>query len=446
MLDWLRKEAAVFAQGGDGFIPGYVPSRLTGAQLEELVGQGRLDGDGFAYGVGNAIVPLKTPALIRCISLFSGLLAQVITDGGLRIVDVRTGEKVDNARSRAIMRLCTERPNPYDAAFGFWEGVASDLLTHSNAVLRVDPGPMGRPAALHRAAQSDIQIHPVEGGPDYVYWLRDWASTIGAQQTVPRQRVVHAYWGSLLPVTGGGYGEASARLARPVLRLMRQAVATAEEAERYVLEYFRSSANKAPFAITVGTKDLTHDQRMEARGAFARRQSGRLPMVFGRNTTITPLDTRAQGSDTKDLRDFQIEEISRVFGCPAPLIGMQVTSWGAGIAELGRFAYRFGVKQFEQRLLGAMARTLLPEGQRFETDPLSITRSDPASLTAFAQAALGGPNNPGFGSVREVRRAVGWPRDIDGEIPVYTMGGGDAPDGEGNDDPSEPDRPIPGGE
>ena len=123
-------------------------------------------------------------------------------------------------------------------------------------------------------------------------------------------------------------------------------------------------------------------------------------------------------------------EVARLYGVPAPLVGQAASTWGSGIAELGRFAYRFGLQQHLDRFLAALSQRLLDRGYLFEIDPISIVRADPAALQAFLASALGGPNNPPWMTVPEARRWSGLPREPDGEYPEYQQqvnGGGSAP-------------------
>ena len=410
---------------------GFVPSELTLAQLDALVEQGYSPQDGV-WGVevgGGITVPYATPALIRCVTLQASLIAQVVTEGGLRVVDEVTGDRADPTRQvRRAMALLTRSPDGRQHAFGFIESVAGDLLSYSNAMVRVvrSGGPEGLPVSLHRQAQVDADTRETEG--DYVYLTRDWEDMAGATRPVARRDMAHAYWGSLLPSSGGGYSRS--RLAVPVLRLMRSTLRIGKQAEGFVLEYFKSGANLAPYAVISGDAKLSADQRKEAADMLHRRR-GRRALVLSKGSQVQALTERAQRSDTLQLRDFEIAEISRIYGVPGTLMNLSgaASNWGTGVAELSRGFVKFGLGPQLSRLLAAFTKALLPPGLRFEYDPFMLTRGDPAALAPLAQAMLGGPNNPAFGTVSEARRTVGMPREPDGPLPVYdpagAMGGDD---------------------
>ena len=433
---------------GGGFNPEFVPSQANLAQLEQYaLDGGTFDQGGFGLGVGGAVLPYRSPVLMRCITLLSALMAQLITRGGLRVVEIATGRTASantaSAPGRA-MQLLTESPDGVQHAYGFVEACAADLLLYGNALIRVGRG-MSLPASLHRQAIADAGTSVTTAGDDFTFYTRDWLEPSGTARPIARREMVHAYWGALLPpVSQVGLGRAF--LALPPVRLLYRPVRVGFEGEGYVLEYFLSGAGQAPYTISYPGK-MTSDQKMEASERFYKRR-GRRPVVLGQNARVTPLRGEPQGAGTLSLREFQVSEVARFYGIPAPLVGQAASTWGSGIAELGRFAYRFGLQQHLDRFLSALSQRLLPRGYAFEIDPISIVRADPAALQAFLASALGGPNNPAWMTVPEARRWSGLPREPDGEYPVFQSesgGGGEPPAGGMDDGGERADPGVPGG-
>lgn len=432
---------------GGGFNPEFVPSGANLAQLEQYVlDGGSFDQGGFGLGVGGAVLPYRSPVLMRCITLFSSLVAQLITRGGLRVVDTATGRAASGntaSQTGRAMQLLTESPDGVQHAYGFIESCVADQLLYGNSLIRVGRG-MNLPASLHRQAIADAGTSVTTTGDDFTYYTRDWLEPSGTARPIPRRDMVHAYWGALLPpVTQVGLGRAF--LALPPVRLLYRPVKVGLEGERYVLEYFFSGAGQAPYAISYPGK-MSSDQKLEASERFYKRR-GRRALILGQNARVTALRGEPQGQGTLTLREFQVSEVARFYGAPAPLVGQAASTWGSGIAELGRFAYRFGLQQHLDRFLAALSQRLLPRGYSFEVDPISIVRADPAALQAFLASALGGPNNPPWMTVTEARRWSGLPREPDGEYPDYqpqSGGEGAPPMGGMGDEPEQRDPGIPG--
>ena len=384
----------------------------------------------FATKVGGAVLPYRYPILLRSVSLISGLVAQLVTSGSLSVIDLKTGRRVpwrSGSRSGRALDLLTGSPDGMEPAYAWAEALVSDLLTCSNAIIRVERTPSGLPESLVRQSVSDAWVEMSSDGYSRIYRTRDWRDPVGMYRVLHDWDVAHSYWGVLQPYSSGYAGS---WMATPVLTLLRSTLEVGAAGERYVKEYFESGATSAPFVVgyASGIADETHQTLVRR----LRERQHRTPLILGDDPKVTKLMDEPQTSSTKDLREFQIDEVARVYGLPAPLVGRSVSSWGSVVAELGRFAWRFGVRQHCDRFLAGLAKSLLPMGYAFVVDPIDIVRGDPAALHGYLQAAMGGPNSAGWMTREEVRRWAGLPRDMDGELVPYSPQ--QAPEGrEGSD-------------
>ena len=405
-----------------------VPSKATYAQLDEALRSGAdpLLGDLFYIGVGSARVPYNYPVLMRCVTLCAAVIAQLVTGGGLSVVDKRTGSRVATpARSRELraLDLFLDTPDGHQAPYPWVEATAADMLTSSSCLVRLERANGGLVQRMHRQSLSGATINAGSTPLRPVIRSCDWGSM--EYRDLASYDFVHSYWGSLRSLGGSGNSDiVDTYFPIPVLRLLRPAISVGQEGEQYVRDWFQGGAAQAPFVLTF-KREIQKDTRRELY-EFLRSAKGRTPLPLGGDPMVTPLQGRPQNQDTAALRTMQFEEIARVYGLPPPLIGMQVTSWGAGIAELGRFGWRFGIRQHLDRYLAGFARMLLSPGQAFRVDPTDLVRGDPASLGGFIGMALGGPNNPGIISVKEARGMAGFPADIDGDIVSSSAEGGDS--------------------
>ena len=412
---WQKKDEPMNSEGI------LVPSEATPAELEEALQHGaNLAGVGalFSVDVGGTIVPYGFPALIRCITLNSSVIAQLVSGGGLMIVDRRTSKRVkltnSSTKASRAMELMVDSPDGRLPAYQWHESVASDLMTMSNYLVRGYRGG-SKVERMVRQSMGDATTRLTMDN-DWTYRSRAWGAKAGSLGEYSRQEAAHGFWGSLRFAGNSGLDSSDTNIfATPVLKLLRPAVQVGLDGEQYVKNFFKGNASQVPYVISF-QRQVDAKFRKEV-NFFLKKHKGRDPLVIGGNPTITSVQGTPQRRDTLDLRVHQIEEIGRVYGIPAPLLGVAVTSWGSGIGTLGKFAWRFGLKQHVDRYLSGFSTLLLDKNHSFRINPIELIRDDPAQMASYYIAALGGTgNHPPWMSIEEVRHDVGLPIDVMGEL------------------------------
>ena len=120
-----------------------------------------------------------------------------------------------------------------------------------------------------------------------------------------------------------------------------------------------------------------------------------------------------------------------MYGIPAPLLNVQVTNWGRGIAELARLFYQFGGRYHLSAFLGAWRQVLLAPGERFRINEAVVTRGAPRELAGLIRVLQGDAQREALGTRQELRELAGLQREAD-DAPIDAPGGQPTPpvDGE----------------
>ena len=141
----------------------------------------------------------------------------------------------------------------------------------------------------------------------------------------------------------------------------------------------------------------------------------REPLVtFGGKST--KIEDSPQDSEARGLREFQVQEIAKVYGVPAPLLGVDVTEWGQGIEQLAKLFWRFGARQHLERFLSPFQNRLLRPGDRFHIDTTDILRGDSAAIKEMVMALQGDAQRAPIATREELRRIAGLTVDPVGEF------------------------------
>ena len=128
------------------------------------------------------------------------------------------------------------------------------------------------------------------------------------------------------------------------------------------------------FPTPEGKQPLNKPQRDEVLQWVQKFSKSREPLVtFGGKST--KIEDSPQDSEARGLREFQVQEIAKVYGVPAPLLGVDVTEWGQGIEQLAKLFWRFGARQHLERFLAPFQNRLLRPGDRFHVDTTDLSEA-----------------------------------------------------------------------
>lgn len=347
-------------------------------------------------------VTIDHPALIRCLSLGASVTAQLIQSPELRVQD-RDGKTVSNKGTKRLIRIMTELPDGVLDAYNYWTRVSYDYLTFGNALQTVRRSG-NNPSRLVRMLPDGFKVHDVKNGEGLVYELNYCATGNGATEIdeYPFTSVIHSMWP--IPAGKGQYCGASP------INLINRAIEIALKSDKYVDDFFEggpTGALRSRTAITIPPNSSINEikeflENMEASA------NNRTPAILLDGMTLQNFKDDPADDELTKLREFQVREISRVYGFPAPLVGEQVTQWGSGIEELARLAWKFGFRQFVDAILNPLSARLLPWGQRFAINEVELLRGDTKALTDLIDKML----NHNAMRISEARNITGLPADM----------------------------------
>ena len=390
--------------------PGWVPADATISQLLDYIGSGGDTNFLGMYGVGpfgirNASVSF--PTFFRAVTLLSSMIAQVLTSGSLRIMDI-DGRVVKNATSRRILQLFAHSLDNETASFTWVEDWVIEYLIDGNALAEIARGPRGSLAGLRRLSSYDADIIRATNG-DRVYRARyaDEERSAGKAYFSDRN-LVHVRWPRVIRPTGGKRAR-EAFAAAPV-NLMRVALEIGLEGDRYVRDWYKAGggAHRSNIGISM-RQTLSPDHVEQFQKLFAQSTTSRAPLLMGGGASFTNLTQTASNKDQAQLRDFQVSELGRVYGIPGPILNQQVTQWGSGIEQLSKFFWRFGLRQHVERVLNALAFRVLTPGQRFGVDDADLLRGDADSVSKLLISTRGDAQTEEVATREERRIWAGLP-------------------------------------
>ncbi len=393
------------------------------------------------YGIGtghNAAIHFAV--FFRIINLLSSVIAQLMTTGGLKIVN-KDGEIDKSKGSMDLLELLQHTPDGETPAFQFISDLAADYLIDGNALLSIQR--VGsRVSSLRRLESFSAQIEPTNS-TKIVYKAHDayaTEKTEGDFETFADIDIIHPRW-CFLGMSRQGINRS--RFAPSPVKLMRPALSIGLESDKYILDWYKTDSPKSNVGISI-QKPLQSKQLDEFHTQFEKAAKSRAPLLFGEGATFTNLNNSSSGNATQAVqREFQVGEICRIYGVPGPLVNQQVTSWGSGIEQLSKMFYRFGLRQHIEAILAPMKMKLLPKGFQFSIDDTDLLRGDTAGISAILTATRGDAQTQEIATTEERRRMVGLPIKPEyGELtPLRTFNNEPPSDGGIEEDEGVEDNP-----
>jgi len=338
----------------------------------------------LGYGFDSAETAMQVSALSACVRLISGSTAKLPFPAYRRVGE--EGRKRD--RDHPVDRLLNHRPNRWQTAFEFRRMLTAHVALHGNGVaLKKRVG--AEITDLVPWNPSQVTMRQEETGQPPTYELRD---KNGKGRVYPASDILHLRDLTLDGVIG---------LSR--IEQARQGIALSMAAEQFGTSYF---ANGAEIGLAITADKFTPAQIKELGESIDQRHGGprkaHKPLIVGgTGTKIQQLASSNKDSQMLELRSFQVEDIARLYGVPAHLIGLteKQTSYGTGVEHMALGFLQFSLLDWLVMWETAVARDLLVEtvDRNIFVEHMvdGLLRADfQTRMNGYAQAITNGVLNP----------------------------------------------------
>ena len=339
---------------------------------------------------------MNISSVYACVNLVAGAIATMPLPLYIDKNDIR--EKVVSPLAKILNR----RTNPYMTAAVFWEYMTTSLLLkgdafaiimrpniYSSKVIGLDPVHPGR--VMVRMVNGELVYHifELDGSGVKVYNQAD---------------IIHC----------PGPGFDGLRGKSQIKHVLTNPAGIALAADIYSANFFKNGA-KPDFAIEMEGKP-TSDQVDELRRVWSEKYGGvhnsHLPAVLYGGSKVHELTMNAEDAQLIATRQFQVEDVARIFGVPPHMIGhtTNTTSWGSGVENMGIGFVKYTLARHLVKLEQELNSKLFPNGDMFcEFCTAGLERGDYKTRNEGYRIALGRAGEPAWITVNEVRKLENLP-------------------------------------
>jgi HK97 family phage portal protein len=246
-------------------------------------------------------------AVWACVSLISGSIASMPL-----ILYRRTDDGRERATEHVLYDVLRVRPNPVQSCQAFYESLLTSLLLRGNGFATLTRDDAGAVRALWGVSPDRVSIEVLKTGR-----LRYRVSTPSGQTTVPDGGMLHITG----PMSEDGF------TGRSVISTFRETLGLGLAQERFSSEFFDHAA--VPRGVLSSPKVLGDAARLRLKEALAATHTGpgkrHKTIILEEGMSWTALGLTNEDSQLLESRRFSVEEIARIFGVPAAMVGGEAT-------------------------------------------------------------------------------------------------------------------------
>lgn len=403
----------IFNWNGKRAAPGEI-ARPQDSYATTTITRGSTAWDELFGAPGVALYPSEktaftVSAIYACVNLYAGAIASLVK----HIYRVQADGERDRSLTDPLWWVLNEEMTPRWSAANGWEFIIQSLLLHGDGFAQIIRDRQSMPVGLKPMHPTFVEV-VADTNTDrliYVYTPDETQGKRGPRVVLDQDDVVHI----------AGFGFDGLRGLSPLRYSLREAGSVAMSAQRYSNAFFANSA-RPDFALKTDQKlgaeaiENLRTQLSENHGGVERSFK---PMVLQGGLDIKTITMPVTDIQLIETRQFQIEEIARIYGVPPFMIGYneKTTSWGSGVEAMGTGFVRFSLRQHLNKIETELNRKLFrTAAKRVEFDTFDLERADMKSMFEAFRIGIGRAGEPGFISVEEARMRLNMKRRPDGTL------------------------------
>jgi HK97 family phage portal protein len=402
--------------------PDREPAIQNAAPLPNIVRGSSLWDDLVASSGGLPGITEHTALTVSAIYASVNLIAGAISALPMHVYRRAPDGERDRLPNDDLWWILNEQMTPRWSAACGWEFQGQSLLLHGDAFSKIMRTQNGTVIGLEPVHPNRVTVIPSSDGMRLIYVIAADPSLpvgVSGQEVLDQDDVLHV----------PGFGFDGCRGLSPLRYALRMSGAVSLAAQEYSARFFANSAR--PDLVLHTSQALSPEVVDKLREQMGERHAGvsnsHKPMVLTNGLEAKIISVPPEDLQLIATRQFQIEEIARIYGIPPFMIGHneKTTSWGSGVEQMGVGFVRYALRQHLNKFENEINRKLFRTAARVAAfDTTELERADTKSLFEAFRVALGRAGEPGFMTVEEVRERLNLKRKPDGQL---SQGGTDAP-------------------
>lgn len=347
---------------------------------------------------------LQISAIYGCVSLIAGVMAALPVRIYSRDADGELDELVDDD----LYWLLNEQMLPRWSADNGWEFIGLTQLIRGDGLARIRRTVNGGIVGIEPLHYDRVTPIPTPDGSRLVY-------VVAPDPTIPNNRAGLEVLDQDDVLHFAGFGFNGVRGLSPLRSALRMAAPVAWSAQEYSARFFSNGARPDYVLASDQSMDPAKIDKIREQVDERHRnpQGWHRPMVLGGGLKPHTLSLPNDEIALLPTRQFQIEEICRIYGVPPFMVGHtdKVSAWGSGLEAMGKGFVRYCLNPRLSKYRGELNRKLIRTGRKvIAHDTSDLEAADWKSLLEGFRIAAGRAGEDGLMTVEEIRERLRLPR------------------------------------
>lgn len=348
---------------------------------------------------------LSVPAIWAAVDTISKTLASLPFS-----LFTSTAEGSAPAKSHPVYAIIRE-PSPYTTSYSFRYALFAQAC-FGDAYAKIYRNGIGRATELELLDPDTVTLYQRDTG-EYYYIVRRQIGNRYSEEAIRWENMIHVKGLTLDGIMG-----------KSVTAIQRDSIGTSIAAEQYGNYFFANGAS--PSGALVYPQELKKDQREIAERKITEKyggvkKSGKV-MILDGGVKFEKMSIDPEQASMNETRNFQVNQASRIFGVPVPLLAQLDNATLNNMETMGIQFVTLCLRPWAVQVEQEFSRKLLTQNERisetyfFRFNFAGLLRGDTKARAEYYKAALGGPSTGiGWMSVNEVRELENLDRVDDGD-------------------------------
>lgn len=343
-------------------------------------------------------------AVWACVQLISGAIGSLPVAVYRRKGISGDREQIDDP----LWWLLNEEPLPLLSSCTFWEYILISKLLHGDGFARILRDGKYSNKIVGFEPLHPLSVFPMRVGNRLAYYLP------GLDDVIDQDDMLHfTGLGFNASASSGTNATIIPRSLSPLRHALKSAAGIALAADKFSGDFF-GEGSKPEFLITTNAAKLGPEQKATIQEAWKDMIGGNRfkPGVLGAGMDVKELTISAEDSQLMAARQFQVEDVARIFGVPPFMIGhtQNTTSFGSGVEQMGIGFVKYTLMRHLVGIRQELNRKCFRDPDVFcEHVTTELERGDIKTRFEAYRIAVGRAGEPGWMTPNQVRKMENQP-------------------------------------